>query len=75
MCLIGGSRYGIALPVEGSVPQIWDLRWKGRVNVQGEIREESKTEIAEEDDLVGTAVASQEGVSRMGTAVCSEIVD
>lgn len=74
MTLVGDGGYWPALPVEGSVFEVGNLRRERRVNVEGEIWSKSQTKIAEECDLVGAAMTREEGVGRVCTPVGCEIV-
>ncbi len=72
MVCYGGD--GPALPVEGAVFEIGDLRREGRIDGKGEGGSEAETEVAEDGDLVCAAVACEEGISRVGATVESEVV-
>ena len=72
MICYGGD--GPALPVEGAVFEIGDLRGEGRIDAKGEGGIEAESEVAEDSDLVCAAVACEEGISRMSATVESEVV-
>lgn len=72
--LVRNSGDGPALPVERAVPQIWDLRRQTRVDVEDVFGRKAQTEVPEEGDLIGTAVAGQEGEGWVGAAVGGEVV-
>lgn len=72
--LIRNGGDGPALPVECAVPQMWYLGRQTRVDMEDVFGREAQPEVAEEGDLVGTAVAGQEGEGRVGTAVGGEVV-
>lgn len=72
--LVRNGRYGPALPVECAVPQMWDLRRQTRIDMEDVFGREAQPEVAEEGDLIGTAVAGQEGEGRVGAAVGGEVV-
>lgn len=72
--LVRNGRDGPALPIECAVAQIWDLRRQTRVDMEDVFGREAQPEVAEEGDLIGTAVAGQEGEGRVGAAVGGEVV-
>ena len=72
MVCYGGD--GPALPVEGAVSQIGDLRREGGIDGQGEGGSEAETKVAEYSDLICAAVACEEGISRVGAPVDSKVV-
>ena len=72
MICYGGD--GPALPVEGAVFEIGDLRGEGRIDAKGEGGIEAESEVAENSDLICTAVACEEGISRVSAAVESEVI-
>ena len=73
--LVCYCRNGPALPIEGAIFEIWDLRGKGGVDDKGVGRIEAETEVAEDGDLVCAAVACEEGVGGVGAAIEGEVVD
>ncbi len=72
MICYGGD--GPALPVEGAVLEIGDLRGEGRVDAKGEGGVEAESKVAEDSDLICAAVACEEGISRVGATVESKVV-
>lgn len=75
MGVVRHSADGPSLPVEGAVFDPGDLRRDARVDAEGEIGYEAETEVAEKDDLVSAAVAREEGVRGVSSAVGGVVVD
>ena len=74
VCLICYGGDGPALPVEGAVLEIGDLRGQGRIDAKGEGGIEAESEVAEDSDLICAAVTCKEGIGRVGPTVESEVV-
>lgn len=74
MCAVGAGMDGPASPVECAVCDGGDLWWEGRVDVQDCIWHQAQTKVAEEYDLVGAAMASQEGKCWVGATIRTVIV-
>lgn len=66
---------GPALPVEGAVFEIGDLRGEGWIDAKGEGGIEAESQVAEDSNLICAAVACEEGISRVGATIKSEVVD
>ena len=73
--VVGVGADGPAVPVEGAVFELWNLGCECWVDVQDVVGHEAEAKIAEECDLVGTAVASEEGVGWVRAAVGGEVIN
>ena len=65
MGLVGDGGDGPAVPVEGAVFEIRNLRGESGVDVEGEARSKAEAKVAIQGDLVGAAVG-QSGRGRQG---------
>lgn len=74
-CLVRDRGDGPALPVEGAVAEMRDLRRQAGVYVQDVFGRQAQAEVAEERDLVVAAVAGEEGEGRVGASVGGEVVE
>ena len=74
VCLICNGADGPAAPVEGAVPEMGDLRREAGVDMHDVRGGQAKPKVTEEGDLIGAAVACEEGKGGVGAAVGGEIV-